>query len=189
MKHRIFIAINFPQDTKKRMRNLQEKWAYLPVRWTKEASLHLTLVFIGYVRDEEIAEICRITKEVVQKYEPFSLEFNRVCLGPPNRPPRMIWIEGERNKELADLKSDLEKNLLNSGETAFNRVETRVFRPHATLARIRQFEWRKLSEKPKIDEKISITIPVNSIEVMESQLKQDGAEYIAFESVELSGSS
>lgn len=185
MKRRIFIAINLSENVKDKFQEYQRKWADLPVRWTKRNSLHLTLVFIGYVSDEEMAQICKITREAARKHEPFNIEFERIILGPPGKPARMIWVEGKFSEELAKFKNDLENALMNSGNSGFRDVETRGFRPHITLARIRQFEWRELPEKPVIDEKISIIVPIDSVDVMESELKRDGAEYTVLESAPL----
>lgn len=187
MKRRIFVAINLPENVKDKLQEYQRKWADLPVRWTKSNSLHLTLVFIGYISDEEMGEICRITREVAQRHKPFNIEFEKIILGPPDKPPRMIWVEGKPLEELARLKNELENALTRSQNSGFNRAETRPFRPHITLARIRQFEWQALAEKPQIEEKISIIVPVESVEVMESRLLRDGAEYIALESAALLG--
>ncbi len=184
-KRRIFLAINLPEQIKKKLLAFQREWADLPVRWTREVNLHLTMVFIGYVTDEEMLEICRLTKEVAQKHQSFEIKFNRICLGPPNRPARMIWLEGEENFALGQLKNDLEERLLNSANSGFNHRENRAFRPHLTLARIRQMEWRQLPDKPRIDKEISLVFPVDSIEVMESHLSRKGAEYAVLESVEL----
>ena len=81
-KRRIFIAINIPADLKRRLAILRQKWPGLPARWTSGDNLHLTLVFIGYVSDDQLAEICKITKEVAKKYSPFELKFSRVVYGP-----------------------------------------------------------------------------------------------------------
>jgi len=174
-----------PEPIKKKLLEFQREWADLPVRWTKENNLHITLVFIGYVNDEEVLEVCQLTKEATQKYQPFEIKLKRIYLGPPNRPARMIWLEGERSSTLGQLKSDLENTLLDSTGSGYNRLENRAFQPHITLARIRQPEWRQLSFKPKIDKEISLVFPVVSIEVMESHLSRGGSDYAVLESVEL----
>src|SRR3989344_6230578 len=184
-RRRIFIAVNLPEYVKEKLLSWQREWAELPVRWTKENSLHITLVFIGYVTDEEMVKICQTIREVGKRHEPFEIKLERICLGPPGRAPRMIWAQGEKNLALAKLRSDLENVLLDSARTTYNRKETRAFSPHITLARIRQREWRSLSFKPDIEKDISLSFPVESIEVMESRLLRDGAEYIVLESAPL----
>ncbi len=180
-KHRIFIAINLPRDVKKEIIFYQKKWENLPVRWVKEANLHLTLVFIGYVEEEGLFNIFEAARKIAKNHQPFSIYFQRICLGPPNTTPRMFWVEGEKSQELAILKNDLGRKL--SGLKS--KTEAREFKPHITSGRIRMVEWRHLQKKPKIEEKISLTVPVNSIEVMESKLKPTGPDYFVLESMNL----
>jgi 2'-5' RNA ligase len=176
-----------------------------PIRWTKPENLHITLAFLGYLSDEELVEVLRITKEVASRHQPFSINLNKICYGPPkmpysetksltgrrdkiaNRPPRMIWVEGEKSKDLANLQIDLEKSLTSSGKIRFE-PEERSFTCHITLGRIRQWEFRQIEpeERPNVDEDISSNFEVKSIEVMESQLKRGGAEYTILESIPLS---
>lgn len=189
MKRRIFIAINLTEDVKNKIAEMQQEFSYLPVRFTKRNSLHLTLFFIGYVTNEEMVKICEMVHEIAKRHQPFIIDFNRLCLGPPKRPPRLIWLEGRKNQELFNLKIDIENSLMlgNQDPRFFAKAEKQIggFVPHITIARIRQMEWKKLIEKPVIDKGVSLAVPVNSIEVMESDLKRDGAEYIVLESTEL----
>lgn len=188
MKRRIFIAINLPEDIKRKLADYQNKWPDLPIRWTKPKNIHITLVFLGYVNDEELVEICKVAKEVAGRHLPFSIILDRICYGPPKKiPPRMIWIEGEKSKELATIKNDIEKSLINSKGVDFSS-ENRAFSLHITLGRIRQWEWRRIEpeERPEIKEEINLSFPVNSIEIMESELKRGGAEYIILQSDQLS---
>ncbi|MBU1102248.1 RNA 2',3'-cyclic phosphodiesterase [Patescibacteria group bacterium] len=184
MRRRIFVAINLPEKAKKRLKEFQEKYDYLPVRWTKENSLHLTLVFVGYVSDEQMLEICRVSREKAAKCEPFFINFKRIILGPPNKPPRMIWVEGEISQELSNLKNLLEDAFLKS-DSGFRYKEMRLIKPHITLARIKMDRWRQLEPKPEINEEFQAQVPVSSIEVMESDLRSDGAEYVILESCSL----
>ncbi len=177
-KHRIFLAVNLPESIKKKLLEFQRQWSDLPVRWTKEPNLHITLVFLGYLSNEEMLEICRLTRQVAQKHQSFEIKLKRIYLGPPDRPPRMIWLEGEENDALTKLKNNLEEKLL-------NHRESRPFRVHITLARIRQEEWRSLPDKPEISQEISLIFPVNSIEIMESYLSRKGPDYTVLESIEL----
>ena len=163
MRHRVFIAINLPEEIKKELSSFQSKWPELPCRWTKKENLHITLEFLGYLTDEELIELCQKTKEMASGKKTFSIRLNKICYGPPKKfPPRMVWVIGEKIKE-------------------FN------ISPHITLGRIRTWEFRQIEpeERPIVDENISLSFEVSSIEVMESQLKRGGAEYTILESFEL----
>ncbi len=184
MKKRVFIAVNLPERLKKQAKSFREKYDYLPVRWTKENSLHLTLVFIGYASDEQILEICRLLKETAAETDPFSIKFKKIVLGPPGKPPRLIWAEGELNEKFSKLKNKLEEKLL-AESAAFSRKESRPTKPHITLARLKIGRWQNLESPPQIEEDFNFEVPVQSIELMESDLKGDGAEYAIMESAEL----
>jgi len=183
--HRIFIAINLPEDIKEKLSDYQGKWPELPIRWTKKENLHITLIFLGSLNDEEVLEVCKIAKEVASRNKSFSVNLNKTCYGPPKKmPPRMIWVQGEKSLEFTSLKDDLEKSLM--GRMRFS-PEKRVFSPHITLGRIRTFEFRRIEpeERPAIEQDISLSFEVSSIEVMESHLKKSGAEYTILESLKL----
>jgi len=183
MSHRIFIAVNLPENIKKKLNGYEENWPDLPVRWTKKGNLHITLVFLGYLNDEELLETINITKEVALKGKSFSINLNKILYGPPKKmPPRMVWAEGEKSQELADLQRDLENSLYGGNEKG-----ARSFSPHITLGRIKTWEFRKLDPegRPMINEDVSLSFEVNSIEVMESQLKKGGPEYTILESCPL----
>jgi len=200
MRHRIFIAVNLSEDIKQKFREYQDKIEELfipyrseasgsgPVRWTKPENLHITLIFLGYLENEDLAKICQITKEVASKHQPFSISLNKIIYGPPKKmPPRMVWVEGEKSEELGNLRKDLETAVFSTPIKTSQEPENRSYTPHITLGRIRQWEFRRIDpeERPQIDEDISLNFEVNSIEVMESQLERDGPEYTILESFEL----
>lgn len=181
-KRRIFIAINLPDKTKRKILEVCRQWADLPMRWTKEDNLHITLVFIGYVDEEQLLEVCQIAKQAVKKSHPFEIKFNHICLGPSEKQARMIWLKGEISQDLIRLRNSLESDLLQNG--CFHKKE-RFFKPHITLARIRQREWKSMKYRPEIDKDISLSFPVDSIEIMESYLSSKGSDYVILESIPL----
>jgi len=188
MNHRIFIAINLPKDIKTQLLNYQKELKNLPIRWVKEDNLHITLIFLGYLKDEQVAEVCKKSKEVVQKNAPFLINLTEICYGPPQKmPPRMVWVTGEKSQELANLKDNLEKELLGGPGLNNLKTEARAFSPHITLGRIRQWEWLRIDpeERPQVEKEFSLSFEVQSIEVMESQLKRGGVEYTILESARL----
>jgi len=183
-RRRIFTAINLPENIKNKLVPYQRKWADLPVRWTIKDNLHITLVFIGYAGENETYQICKSVKNTVKNHEPFAINLERIVIGPPNKPPRLFWVEGEKSESLADLKNDLENNLLNS-DSGYKQKQVRPFRPHITLGRIKQSRWKKLESVPEINERFRHNFLVESIEVMQSDLKRTGAEYSVLESAQL----
>ena len=205
MRHRIFIAVNLPEQIKKKLENLEKETDKLfpdemdgpafakasagkkMIRWTKKENLHITLIFLGYLLDQEILKVCQITKAISSKYQPFSINLNKICYGPPKKiPPRMVWVTGEKSEILLNLKENLEKSLV---ENVRFSSENREFSSHLTLGRIKTWLWRRMEseERPEIEREIDLNFEVNSIEVMESKMRRTGAEYSILESVKLTG--
>lgn len=163
MKHRIFIAINLPEEIKNELMKYQERWPDLPAKWTKKENLHITLEFLGCLTDEEIVEACERTREIALTKKRFNVNLNKICYALTkknnNKVPRMVWVVGEKIKE-------------------FNVI------PHITLARIKTWSFKQfdIDQRPIIDQDIfppagGLKFTVNSIQVMESYLKKNGPEY------------
>lgn len=198
--HRIFIAISLPDNVNKKLMSFKEKWPELEAAWTKEYNLHITLAFLGYVREENIPDIIKKTKKALKGYESFEIRLNKICYGPPNKfPPRMIWAEGEKSKELAVLQDSLEKALFTginqniekyiANIKSIEREEKKPFSLHITLARIKQMAFNKMEreEIPEINEDINLSFTANSVEIMESELKKGGPSYTVLESIQFFG--
>ena len=184
-KHRIFIAINLPGDIKKELFSYSEKWPELSAKWTEKDNIHITLEFLGNLTDEEVGEVCVAVKEVAEKHNYFSLNINQILYGPPKKmPPRFVWAEGEKSEELSVIREDLEDALT---EKVRFVPENRTFAPHITLARISEWEFRKIEpeERPEINERLDLFFTVESIEVMESEMKKGGPVYTILESFQL----
>lgn len=184
-RHRVFVAINLPQEIKKELFSYSEKWPELPAKWTEKDNLHITLEFLGALTDEEVGEVCVIVKDVATRHSSFSLNLNQILYGPPKKtPPKMVWAEGEKSEELSLLREDLENSLT---EKVRFVPENRVFAPHITLARISSWEWRGIEpeERPEINESIDLPFTAESIEVMESEMKRGGPIYTVLESHQL----
>ncbi|TSC75677.1 MAG: 2'-5' RNA ligase [Parcubacteria group bacterium Gr01-1014_30] len=187
MKRRVFVAINLPKEIKEKLASFQLKWPELPCRWTKKDNLHVTLAFLGYLTDEETAEVCQEAKEVGLRHSPFFVNLRKIVYGPQKAAVRLVWAEGAKSEELAKLRDDLEGELIGlSSELESERG--RGYIPHITLGRLRRWEFRKIEpeERPEINEDISLSFEVSSVEVMESRLKRGGAEYAVLESCQLS---
>jgi RNA 2',3'-cyclic 3'-phosphodiesterase len=184
--HRIFIAINLPEETKEQLLAYKDKWPEVPARWTTKDNLHVTLAFLGNTSDQELAEVCELMQgvglpadEAGERYKPFSVNISHITYGPNSNQPKMIWAKIKTTNRLLNLQKDIERTL--------GQHDSKPFAPHLTLARLKAFELQhmELEEIPEINEKISLSFTVQSIEVMESSLKRSGPTYTIFQSVPL----
>ena len=162
-KRRIFIAINLPREIKKKLSAFKENWPQLPVRWTKTENLHITLEFLGYVKDEDLPEVFKKVEKMALSQRPFAVKLNKICFGPlgffSGQIPRMIWAVGKSSTKLGVVI-------------------------HITLGRIRKWDWQRIDpeDRPEIIQDIDLNFSVNSVEVMESILKKGGPEYVVLKS-------
>ena len=179
MKRKIFISLNLPKQTKKRLSKAIEEWDDLPVKWTKEDNLHITLLFLGFVDDDAAFEISEKVVFAVKDFEIFDIEFDSIGLGPDENDPKMIWLIGKENKELLALIEKLEKEL-----GIFTRAK-KGFRPHITLGRIRKQKWDDLPEKPKVSKGLPLIVTAESVDVMASDFEGGSTEYAMVESCPL----
>jgi len=188
MLHRVFIAINFPEDIKEKLFNFSNKYSHLPARWVKKENIHITLSFLGNLDDNQLLETIETVKKVAVKHSSISIKLNKICYGPPEKfPPRMVWVKGEENNDLSRLHTDLEDTFFKLPSYEYKIKENRPFFLHITLARIKSFEFRKLAENIEIKEDLDLNFKVNTIQVIESELKKTGSEYALLESVTLAG--
>ncbi len=196
-RKRIFIAINFPQEIKRQLLSIQREINSLfsfwqaenegkssqIFKWTKAENLHLTLFFLGYLKEGEILNISEAVQKTASKTPPFILEIKNIAYGPLEKKdsPRMIWAICRPSHEIKNLFEDLEKEFSALG---LRESENHKFSPHITLARIRQWLWQRIEpeERPQIEKEINLSLPVQSIEIMESKLKRIGPDYTIIKS-------
>lgn len=185
MNHRIFIAINPIKNIREKIYRYQERCPDLPIRWTPKRNLHITVSFLGEVPDENITKIIDKTQKVAQNHTPFFITLNKICYGPLDKKPRMVWMIGEKSKPLGDLKTNLEKELFNLPERNIHTFKN-GFTPHITLGRLRKaFNGIRPEERPEVEENLFIRFETTSIDIIESELKRSGAQYRILQTVNL----
>lgn len=185
MKKRVFIAINFPENAKNKLEEVQRKtensFSYFngvcPVIWTKKNNLHITLLFLGNIETEELFDVFEKLEAITSKTSPLEINLNSITYSPKDN-PRMVWVSGEKSKELKEFQEKIEEELFNRGNKEFN--------VHVTLGRIRQWQFKRINKEeiPEL-EQVDLSFKVNSIEVMESELKRGGAVYTTLKSFPL----
>jgi RNA 2',3'-cyclic 3'-phosphodiesterase len=179
MTQKLFIGINIPSKAKKRLVSAVEKWQDLPIKWTREDKLHLTMLFLGYQDEDLIPEICEKVRVVCENEDIFDVEFDSIELAPSKETPQMIWLLGKPDKNLLRVYEKLEKEL------GLYTVPKKSFRPHITLGRIRKFKWEVLDEQPKICEKFQLIVTADSIDVMSGNFEQGENEHTILDSCPL----
>ncbi len=134
---RVFLAIPLAEKFSENVQNylnsgLREIAA---VRWAKPEQVHLTLHFFGEVSGNQIPIIIECAESAVFRHSGIELGLENLSCFPNYRTPRVIWlgINGDIDR-LFKLQKDLERELLQKDFPA----EERVFKPHATIGRVKE---------------------------------------------------
>ncbi len=184
---RAFIAIPIPSEVQQLVGNLVKRLqSKFPdgIKWVKEESFHLTLKFLGNIREEEINKIVEKIRESIGWSKTFKFKFDYVSCFPNWYKPRVVWLGMKKiPKELITIHTNLEKNLMSLGF----KKEGRVFKPHLTLGRIKRLN-NSHSFREELEKNFNFDIPeieVTKVHLYRSILKREGAEYVILRTVEL----
>lgn len=110
--------------------------------WSRPELWHLTLRFLGDVRDDRIADLEQRLADV--HVAPFVLPISGAGSFPPNAPARVLWIgTGTGHPRLFQLRQRIDDALLAAGLT----FDLRTFLPHVTLARVTSDEGLPAAER------------------------------------------
>jgi 2'-5' RNA ligase len=105
------------------------------LRPAAERSLHVTLAFLGWQREEDVERIGELTGAAVAGHGPVGLVPTEVRAVPPRR-PRLFALDLEDPAgACGELQASVEAALSGAG---FLKPEKRAFWPHVTLARVRK---------------------------------------------------
>lgn len=186
---RIFVAIELPASVRglagERIKLLRGEFAKRPrVTWEHAEKMHITLKFLGEVDEKKLAALQTAAEKTAHAFEPFDLAVADAGAFPREGTPRVLWLG---IKDSADVLTRLQRKLEDECAKAGFQKETRKFRPHLTVARIRTPEGsNELRERHEQLEFQSETFSVNEIVVMQSELLATGSTYTKLSSHRLS---
>jgi 2'-5' RNA ligase len=179
---RLFIAVPFPSEIKEQCGQLVSRlqtairFAGAHPAWVKTQSLHLTLLFLGATNPLRCPEILSLMEKTSKDVKHFNLRLAEVSLFPNPKNPRVIALNlfGEL-LTLQALQNSLHSNF---GENGF-QFDSRPFRPHVTLARLKSMRGlagvRDVVNSHR--DHVVGEVRVTKITLYRSHLLPDGAEY------------
>jgi len=178
---RCFIAIDISEQIKAQLADLQQELGGSvdisrgDVKWVRPEAMHLTLKFLGEIRDADVVEICRIVKDVAGGHQAFNFAVKEVGhFG--GRSARVLWVgAGAESEALLALQQDLEEQLAEAGWPK----EARKFSAHLTLCRVRNTPaGTKLAEVTGQFRDFDLgAMRADSVSVYESKLTPQGPIY------------
>jgi 2'-5' RNA ligase len=186
---RSFLAFELPPQIKEVLIDLfvKLKQSSLEVRWVRPEGIHLTVVFMGSVREEEISSINEVVGRVCSEYGPFTMTLNGMGCFPNNRNPRVLWLGVEGTlQRMSRFRDDIQRGLIPFGI----KEEKRDFRPHLTLGRFKKPPKTTVGLEKLLLEYKGLTSPacsLNELIFYKSELRPGGAVYTMLRSWPLAG--
>lgn len=175
---RLFLAINLADDVRRAIidgtASLRE--AAPEIRWVDDTRLHLTLKFLGEQPEDVVRGVSDAMDRVAQRHRSFTISVGDIGAFPNFRRARVVWMGIPHEPRLELLHHDVEVACEGLGF----ELEGRSFRPHLTLARVREetpeATLRTLSRSAKRTT-FAATAHVDSIDVMRSNPGRAGPRY------------
>ncbi|SRR6266436_2933130 len=176
---RLFIAIELPSNVRRTLadhiQHLREAVPEVSASWAREDKLHLTLKFLGDTKLTRIEAVSQAIQSAATAVDPFEINIESCGAFPPHGPPRVLWIGVEDpSGQLASLHRELEDECEGVGFAH----EPRPFRPHLTIARIRN--PRGARRLVQVHKEISFdreTVLVSHLALIRSELRSAGSRH------------
>jgi len=168
---RYFIAVKLSDDAKKEIRNVfGPLLGNIDGRAVPDEGLHLTLKFLGGLREEKIESAKKIVSEAAAEFSSF-----RVSLGKtgsfPARKPKVLWAGVRKGREeLAALSKFVS---LRAKESLGIPKDSKEFIPHITLCRLSS----KRAPKDFYSLRFISSFTAEKLFLIRSELHLSGARY------------
>lgn len=154
------------------------------VKWSRPENIHLTLRFLGDVKENDLEELFDSLRDELSGIQPFALEIRGVGAFPDWRHPRVVWAGcGEGAEDAVALAERVEDVCIDLG---YER-ERRPFRPHLTLGRVKlPAHAGDLKEAARsVGDRVYGYLDVDAAVVFMSSLRRTGPVYSPMARIEL----
>jgi 2'-5' RNA ligase len=154
----------------------------LPLKWVRVDNIHLSLKFLGDVRDEQLPALHAALQDVARgngrggEPRPLTLHLGGFGVFPDYRHPHVLWAGVAPEPALELLQHRIERAFEPLGFPG----EARAFRPHVTLARAtRQAQPRAFRGLEALLAGIAFetAVTIEYVDLMHSTLRPDGPVY------------
>ena len=186
---RIFTALDISEEARRKVSGyiaeLRAKFSNVRVGWERDEKLHLTLKFLGDIDETRLRDLTEAVSETAKQISEFKLQISNTGAFPSKKKARVLWLG------IADEKGSLQKlNEILENECKRKGIaeETRNFKAHLTIARLREpHQSKELIENHLQNEFESDKFTVSGITIYESQLQKSGSIYTKYKNINLQG--
>ncbi|MGR3309909.1 MAG: RNA 2',3'-cyclic phosphodiesterase [Candidatus Brocadiales bacterium] len=186
VKLRTFVAVEINEEIRKGLSDLitHLKTNGADVKWVAPENIHITLKFLGYIEDTQVAAVSDLIRKATASINSFTVAIKHLGAFPNTKRPRVIFVVAhEKNNNLGAIYSRLNDTLT---ELGIER-EGREFTPHLTIGRVKSIKNLKaLTEViDPLKESSFGQQTVEGIVLMQSYLKPTGPIYKKLEEFKL----
>jgi RNA 2',3'-cyclic 3'-phosphodiesterase len=172
---RLFIAIDISDVAREiaaaHIKTLQREFQHIRTNWVQPKNLHITLKFLGDTKEELLPDLYKKIDSIANNFSEFTLTLDRCrTFG-----KRILIIDLENmGREVFRLEKLLDSGC---GSLGFPREE-RQFKPHLTIARIRDpLSANALIKQHNQAQIEPVEFDVREIVLYESELGSTGSTY------------
>jgi len=178
MKLRLFVALDLPEPARAALAAFRSAAAD-PAIWRPlpDESLHLTLAFLGHRPEADVPVVVDVLRS--QSHVAPRLALGAALALPPRRPRVLTAEVADPDGTLGALQAAVSRDL---AAAALYEPETRPYRPHATVARLRPDARARRSELAPPE---PLEFLGEALTLYQSRLRRGGALYEALARFEL----
>ncbi|KAB2846696.1 MAG: RNA 2',3'-cyclic phosphodiesterase [Melioribacteraceae bacterium] len=183
MTNRLFISADLDEEIKNIIIKIRDEIYGFDrnIKWETKDKLHFTLKFLGEVEQNKNHFIISELEKVTKNYKTINCSFASFGLFKKGVNPSILWLGINYNNDFNNLAKTINNNLFNYG---FPK-ESRTFKPHLTLLRIKGKEDLK-GINDFLDYKLpEIKFNINKLSLMKSELHRSGSVYSQIKSFKL----
>ena len=131
---RVFIGIPLPEETKRYLNGIEDEFKECDclIKWVQHTNLHITLKFLGEIKEERLPLINGAIEETSKNFSKIFVSLRNFGFFPHEKNPRVFFVSVDKDEILRRLAYALEKRLEPMGFTPEHR-----FKSHITLGRIK----------------------------------------------------
>lgn len=176
---RLFVALDVSDDVRVILTALRTELE--GARWTQPEQLHGTLRFLGDTPEDRLADL-NTALAAIETPSPLDLRLAGLTAFPSRRSPRVLVARLAPTDALMNLQQRIEDAVQRLGFEA----ESRPFRPHVTLARLRRADARAVHDWLRAHA-ADATFTADAFHLYASTLRPSGAVHERLASFPIAG--
>jgi 2'-5' RNA ligase len=182
---RIFIAIKLTQNLKASLSAIQKilNKHTAAVKWVNPENIHITLRFIGNASPQQIEIFKKTIEKVAEQYSKFNAIVDGFGFFPNFIKARVFYLTLSEPEKITAIAKALNKQLKKVGLPTDKR-----FKPHLTLARLKNSKNAKIISENIKQIQLKQNIDIDNITLYQSNLTPRGAIHQELLSVKLNDS-